>query len=85
MSTIATQLADKLAARFRSVEAELTKLEADAKAYQKELGLDGAAIPPVTWTAIRGDIAGAAGAVARAHLAITPYDVRPRPMDGGGK
>lgn len=77
-------LANSLASSYAAAEAALTQLEADAKAYQRGLTASVGAIPPVTWTEIRGSIAGAAALVARSHLAVTPFDVRPRPMDGGG-
>lgn len=77
-------LAQACADRFAAAEDALLKLEASVKAYQAGLTTAQRAIPPVTFMMIRGIIAGAAGGVANAHLGITPYDVRPRPMDGGG-
>lgn len=84
MSVLTEQLAATLAEAYAEAHTALTKLEAKAKAYKQELAADGSPIPPVTWAKIRGLIAGAGARVADSHLAITPYDVRPTPMDGGG-
>lgn len=78
--TSANALADALA----KAEAALTKAEAEVKQFFRTLSDAGSPIGQVTQTAIRGQIAGAAGLLAAAHLAVTPFDPRPHPMDGGG-
>lgn len=84
MTATTETAANELADAYLTAEKALTKLQAKAKVFNQRMAADGSAIGPVTFAAIEGLIAGAAGMVAQSHLLVTPYDPRPRPMDGGG-
>lgn len=84
MTQTTEDAANELAAAYLAAEKALTKLQAEIRQFQKAKAAEGSAIGAVTFAAIEGFVAGAAGAVAQSHLMVTPFDPRPHPMDGGG-
>jgi len=75
------QRAGRLANAFVAAETAA----ADLSAKMRDFVMSDEFTGPLTKKTFIREAQGIEGAIGRLHLAITPFDPRPQPFDGGGK